>query len=427
MAHHVVRDQQPLAEVLPAQLRDEVLPGDEAGDIDAAAEKVIFDRIDVSLYCSILFARRTQKFFQKRRCRNAGRHGKRHAVRRVGQAQRRAELRLLQAQHADAVFQLREFLVEFLRRQRAPRLEIQLVGAEEDARAEFFNAFVAEGIDQIERLGRVLRRERRERVEPLTKLRQTDRHDRHAVHLRIERREVTHRALQLRAVIQAGAADDLAVHGDAAVGKAAHDLERLARARIAEQKRAQLRVRRVHGDIDGADVQVDDALHLALGQVRERHIIAHEEAQARVVVLEIQRRAHTRRHLVDEAEHAVVGARVGVVHEVGLKVQPQLAAEGLRHVHGVLRPVRAAQAHRQLRVIGVVFIVQHIGDRVAVDGHQPVAGMGRVAQRAVGVDVADRAAMHTPRLLCGNSFAICRKTPAYSKRRGANAPLLSFF
>ena len=381
----------------------------------------------MSFYCSILFACRTQKFFQKRRCRNARRHGKRHAVRRVGQAQRRAELRLLQAQHADAVFQLREFLVEFLRRQRAPRLEIQLVGAEEDARAEFFNAFVAEGIDEVERLGRVLRRERRERIEPLAKLRQTDRHDRHAVHLRIERREVAHRALQLRAVVQTGAADDLAVHGDAAVGKAAHDLERLARARIAEQKRAQLRIRGVHGDVDGADVQVDDALHLALGEVRERHVVAHEKAQTRVIVLEIQRRTHTRRHLVDEAEHAVVGARVGIVHEVGLKIQPQLAAERLYDVHGVLRPVRTAQAHRKLRVIGVVFVVQHVGDRVAVDGHQPVAGMGCVAQRTVGINVADRAAMHTPRLLCGNSFAICRKTPAYSKRRGANAPLLSFF
>ena len=253
----------------------------------------------------------------------------------------------------------------------------------------------------------MLGRERCERIESLTKLRQTDRHDRHAVHLRIERCKVVHRALQLRAVVQAGTADDLAVHGDAAVRKAPHDLERFARAGIAEQERTQLRVRRMYGDVDGADVQVDDALHLTLGQVRERHVIAHEEAQARVVILEIQRRAHARRHLVDEAEHAVVGARVSVVHEVGLKVQPQLAAEGLGNVHGVLCPVRAAQAHGQLRVIGVVFIIQHIGDRVAIDGHQPVAGMGRVAQRAVGVDVADRAAMHTPRLLCSGSPLLC--------------------
>ena len=227
------------------------------------------------------------------------------------------------------------------------------------------------------------------------------------MHLRIERCKVVHRALQLHTVVQTGAANDLAVHGDAAVGKAPHDLERFPGAGIAEQERTQLRVRRMYGDVDGADVQVDDALHLALGQVRERHIIAHEEAQARIVVLEIQRRAHPRRHLVDEAEHAVVGARVSVVHEVGLKVQPQLAAEGLGNVHGVLRPVRAAQAHGQLRVIGVVFIIQHIGDRVAIDGHQPVAGMGRVAQRAVGVDVADRAAMHTPRLLCSGSPLLC--------------------
>ena len=83
-----------------------------------------------------------------------------------GQAQRRAELRLLQAQHADAVFELREFLIKFLRRQLAPRLEIHLIGAEEDARAEFFHALVAEGVDEVERLGRVLGRERCERIEP---------------------------------------------------------------------------------------------------------------------------------------------------------------------------------------------------------------------------------------------------------------------
>ena len=106
-----------------------------------------------------------------------------------------------------------------------------------------------------------------------------------------------------------------------------------------------------------------------------------------------------------------------VVHEVGLKVQPQLAALALVHVHGLHRAVRRLQLDRQPRVVGIIFIIQHIGDGIAVDGHQPVARMRGAAQGAVRVHMADRTAVHRRTSFPGFG---------HSKRRGASAPLLSF-
>ena len=62
------------------------------------------------------------------------------------------------------------------------------------------------------------------------------------------------------------------------------------------------------GDIDGTDAQVDDALSLPLRQIGEGNVVALKEAETGVVVLKIQGLAHARRHLIHEAENAVIGA-----------------------------------------------------------------------------------------------------------------------
>ena len=46
---HVLRYQQPLAEVFPLELADEILPGYKAGDVDAVAEEVVDYRIDLTI------------------------------------------------------------------------------------------------------------------------------------------------------------------------------------------------------------------------------------------------------------------------------------------------------------------------------------------------------------------------------------------
>src|SRR5439155_23113897 len=51
-----------------------------------------------------------------------------------------------------------------------------------------------------------------------------------------------------------------------------------------------------------------DARELGLLQIRERDVVAVQEREAEVVVLDIEALAHAARELMDEAEHALVGA-----------------------------------------------------------------------------------------------------------------------
>lgn len=77
------------------------------------------------------------------------------------------------------------------------------------------------------------------------------------------------------------------------------------------------------GDIYRAYMQVDDPLDLPLGEIGQRDVISQQEAQPRVVVLEVHGLSHAFGELVYEAEDAVVGAGAGRIHEIALKVQAQ--------------------------------------------------------------------------------------------------------
>ena len=257
-------------------------------------------------------------------------------------------------------------LEEFVRRELASGEDVELVPAEEDARAVLFKAPVAELGYHVQRLGGVLLCERRQRVQPLAELRQSHRDYRHAVHPGVQRLEVAHRAHKLLSVVEAGAADDLAVHRDAGFREAAHGVYRLSGARIAQHGAAQLRICRVDGDVYRAYMQRDDALYLALREVRKRDVVAEKEAQARVVILEVHGAAHALRELVDEAENAVVRAGARRVHQVALELKPKVAANGLADVHLALTAVGAAENDVQLAVVGEELVVEHVYYFVAV-------------------------------------------------------------
>ena len=157
------------------------------------------------------------------------------------------------------------------------------------------DAFIAEALDKVDSLGSVLRRKGCERIELFAELREPDGDDGDAVHRGVHLLKILHGAQKLLPVIEAGAADDLAVHNDACLCEAAHDIDALPGSFIAQHLAAQLGIRRLDGYVYGAYVQGDDAIDLARGKVRERDIVAEQEAQARVVVLEIHGFAHTAR------------------------------------------------------------------------------------------------------------------------------------
>ena len=130
-------------------------------------------------------------------------------------------------------------------------------------------------------------------------------------------------------------------------------------------------------------MQVDDALYLALGEVGHGDVVSQQEAQTGVVVLKIHGPAHTLGKLVNKAEHAVVGAASGIVHEIGLEFKPQILPLGFLNVHRVLRAVGPAQRDGEHGIVAVELIVQHIMHLVAVYAHKHVTHMGAAVQRTV--------------------------------------------
>ena len=209
------------------------------------------------------------------------------------------------------------------------------------------------------------------------------------MYLGVQCLQLPHRLQQRLPVVQPGAADDLAVHDDAGLGKAAHDLHTFSRSWVAQQLTAQLRVGGVDGDVDGADVQGDDALDLPPGEIGQGDVIAQQEAEPGVIILEVHGGAHALGQLVNEAEDAAVGAGPGRVHQVAFKVQAQVAPLVLQQMDVILLPIRAAQQHIQFAVIGEELIVQHVQYSVVVDGQHRVSRLSLSMEGAGGVNGLD--------------------------------------
>ena len=109
-----------------------------------------------------------------------------------------------------------------------------------------------------------------------------------------------------RAVVDAGDGDDLGVdlHADPAQPlQVGQDI-----GRVAQDARPHGRVGGVDRDVERAQALLLDAPPVVLAQVGERDEVAEQERVAVVVILDVERAAQARRHLLDEAEWAVVGA-----------------------------------------------------------------------------------------------------------------------
>ena len=155
----------------------------------------------------------------------------------------------------------------------------------------------------------------------------------------------------------------------------------------------------MNGHVDGADVQVDDPLGLPLTEVGQGGIVAQQEAEPLVVVLDVEGRPHVGRHLIHKAEQAVVGAAVHLVHQIGGEVQPQIAALLLTDGDRPLLPVLCKPQHHH-RIIAVKPVVQHIHNVVAVDLQQLFAhGDPGLFRRGMGIDGCDNGT-HNGALSC---------------------------
>lgn len=229
----------------------------------------------------------------------------------------------------------------------------------------------------------MLRSERCQRIQPLAVFCEPHGDYRHAVHRRVHRREILHRAHERLIVVEPRAADDLAVHNNTAGREFFHDIDAFTGIFIVQQLDSQLGIGRVDGNVHRAYVQIDYALYLALGEISKRDVISQQEAQSRIVVFKVHCLAHTLGELVDKAEHTVIRAASRIVHEILGKLQAEITSLRLLHTHDMLRTVGSAQRYVQHGVIGEILIVEHIVDHISVYADYLITYMRLMQQRTV--------------------------------------------
>ena len=374
VAQHALGQQQPLAQLLALELSDEVPAGDEPGHGDFRPEEVVFNGVDPAGAGKLPVRLGTEAGEQRRGglARGDGVGGGGAGLALVD-PQRAPELHLQQAQHAHAVFQLAVVVIKLVRGQLPPGEQVELIAAPEHSAAKALQTLLPEGFHLVQHRRGLPGGVGAQGEEPFPVLCQTHGHDGAAGNARAHSHQILHGPLEGGPVVEAGTGHHLAVHLDARLREAPHDVHAAPGEAVAHHLYPQLRVGGVDGDVDGGDAQVDDALNLPGGEVGQGDVVAHEEAQALVVVLKVEGAAQALGHLVHKAEHAVVGAAVGVVHEVGLKAQAQLLALALADADGAPLAVRCLHQQGEAGVVGVEFVVQHVRNGLAVDLQQPLA------------------------------------------------------
>ena len=90
-----------------------------------------------------------------------------------------------------------------------------------------------------------------------------------------------------------------------------------------EQSVPELGVGGVDRDVERRQALRDDPLERGLVEIAERDVVAVQERQPEIVVLHVQTLAHALRKLVDEAEHALVGAGRDVPRARRLQLEPE--------------------------------------------------------------------------------------------------------
>jgi len=135
---------------------------------------------------------------------------------------------------------------------------------------------------------------------------------------------------------------------------------------------AKLRIGGLDGNIDRSQFKADDPLDIFFLQIRKGHIISLEKGQSGIIILKIQCFPHSRRHLVNKAENALVAAGSVLAHKSVFKRKSQI----LIIVFNVKLPlfsVSLSHRHKHGRTVYIVFIIEYILYGISVDRKDTVS------------------------------------------------------
>ncbi len=366
-------DQHFIAQLAVGELGLDVAPREQAGDADAMSEPVVDDRREAraqSLDPEAGEERRHPRGVQLPRD-----HGHLAPSFDAGRdTTKAAPEAIFESPHQpDAVFGHGEALVGRGRRERPAGLQIQLVSSEDEPSTERPQELSLPALDVGHHGPRFRLRHRPQRGQPLPVAREPHRNDRRRRHTRMQSRQVAHGVLQVRAVVPVGDEDDLGVHGDACLGEPLHDGQELAPdVGTAEQTVAELGIGGMHRDIEWREPLLLDPCEVVLLEVGEGNVIAVEEGEPEIVVLDVEAPPHPPWQLVDEAEDALIGAGRDLRGPGRLELEAEPGGAALEH-EAALPPVSLDRETEAL-LSAVELEVDAVTQRMAVDGQDSVAG-----------------------------------------------------
>ena len=106
-------------------------------------------------------------------------------------------------------------------------------------------------------------------------------------------------------------------------------------------------------NIDRCQMVADNPVDIVVAHVGQCNIISLQEGQTRIVILKIQGGTHSRRHLIDEAENAVVAAGTVLIHELVLECDADFLVVLFFNLQIPFFPVFLPDREFQIGVVGL--------------------------------------------------------------------------
>ena len=95
---------------------------------------------------------------------------------------------------------------------------------------------------------------------------------------------------------------------------------------------SQFRIHGLDGNINGLQMVPDDPVYIMITHIGQGHIISLYEGQSGIIIFKIKSISHSRRHLVNKTENAVIGTGTIIIHQILLKGNPKVFFIFLLHL-----------------------------------------------------------------------------------------------
>ena len=117
----------------------------------------------------------------------------------------------------------------------------------------------------------------------------------------------------------------------------------------------------------------DNPVDIVVAHVGQCNIVSLQEGQTRIVILKIQGGTHSRRHLIDEAENAVVAAGTVLIHELVLEYDADFLVILFFDFQVPFLAVLFPDREFQIRVVGLEVVIEDVLDDFPVHAEQFIA------------------------------------------------------